>query len=184
MLKPLDVVVGLKAHLWADTAAWTYERLAGAIGISPSQAHMSLGRLEHAGLYRRSDRSLRTHAFALFAAHGIPFAFPAGLGEQVVGLPTAHAAPPLRDLLTFVESYVWPAPAGVLGRALVPLHPAVPEAAAADARLYAALALIDALRVGRARERSLAVIELEQLLAETGRDTRWLAAQHAAGLAP
>jgi len=183
VLKPLDIVVGLKAHLWPHADAWSYERLASAIGISPSQAHTSLARLERASLYRGADRSLRTHAFSLFAAHGIPFVFPADVGAQGVGMPTAHAAPPLREQLVYAEAYVWPGPAGVIGRSVVPLHPGVPRAADADPTLYAALALIDALRVGRARERGLAVDGLERLLMAAQRDARWLQAQHTAWLA-
>lgn len=180
MLKPLDIVVGLKAHLWGDVGTWSYERLAGALEISASQAHTSLRRLEGSGLYRASDRSLRTHAFTLFATHGIPFVFPAELGGQAFGMPTAHAAPPLRGQLSFAESYVWPGPAGVIGRAVPPLHPAAPTAAAADPTLYAALSLVDALRVGRARERRLAVDGLEHVLSGARRDHSWLQEQRAA----
>jgi len=43
------------------------------------------------------------------------------------------------------------------GLALAPLYPSVPEAALKDARLYAALALLDALRMGQAREREAAL---------------------------
>lgn len=184
MLKPLDVVVGLKAHLWPAADAWSYERLAIAIGVSPSQAHMSLGRLQRAGLYRGGDRSLRTHAFTLFAAHGIPFVFPAEPGAQTFGMPTAHAAPPLRDQLAYAEAYVWPGAGGVSGRSVAPLHHVAPQAAAADALLYGSLALIDALRVGRARERALAVEGLERILSSPQRDSQWLQSHHAAWQAP
>ena len=49
-----------------------------------------------------------------------------------------------------------------------------PEAAACDERLHRALALLDALRVGRVRERQLAVPALERLLAERDRDAVWV----------
>lgn len=52
---------------------------------------------------------------------------------------------------------VWPHPDGpVRGLALAPLYPSLPLAAAGDAELYALLALFDALRIGRAREREIA----------------------------
>ncbi len=181
MLKPLDIVVGLKAHLWAGTQPWSFERLARSLGITASQAHTSLRRLETAGLYRPASRSLRTHAFGLFAEHGIPHVFPAEVGERTVGMPTAHAAPPLCDLLVSVEAYIWPSEVGIEGRAVVPLHPGVPAAAAADAALYRALALLDALRVGRVRDRRLGSDELSRLLAEPGRDAAWLGARLTAG---
>lgn len=183
MLKPLDVVVGLKAHLWTGSLAWTFERLAAALAIAPSQAHTSLRRLEAAGLYRPASRSLRTRAFGLFAEHGIPHVFPVEVGEMVVGMPTAHAAPPLCELLVSGDAYVWPAKDGVEGRSVAPLHPGVPAAAAADDALYRALALLDAFRVGRVRERRLATEELPRLLAGPGRDAAWLGARERAGWA-
>lgn len=183
MLKPLDIVVGLKAHLWNADGPWSFERLAASIGITASQAHTSLRRLGAAGLYRSQDRSLRTHAFRLFAEHGIPVVFPAQPGGEVVGMPTAHSAPPLRDRLASVEAFVWPSATGVVGRAVLPLHPRAPQAAAADDALYRALALLDAFRVGRARDRNIAREELDRVLASAGRDGAWLAAQHAVELA-
>jgi hypothetical protein len=90
-------------------------------------------------------------------------------------MPTAHAAPPLSDLLVSGVAYVWPSSAGIEGRAVMPLHPSVPEAAATDDALYRALALIDALRVGRVRDRKLASEELPRLLAGPGHDAAWVA---------
>jgi len=45
-----------------------------------------------------------------------------------------------------------------------PLHKNVPQAALEDAKLYELLALVDALRDGRARERELAGHELKRRL--------------------
>lgn len=60
---------------------------------------------------------------------------------------------------------VWPDPDGdVRGLTLEPLHKAAPKAARRDPRLYELLTLIDALRVGRARERQLAEKALSALL--------------------
>jgi hypothetical protein len=53
---------------------------------------------------------------------------------------------------------VWPHPDGdVRGESLEPLYPSAVDAARRDRKLYECLALVDALRVGRARERSLAI---------------------------
>lgn len=43
-----------------------------------------------------------------------------------------------------------------MGTSLEPLHPAAPTAARANAQLYEMLALVDSLRVGKARERTMA----------------------------
>jgi hypothetical protein len=53
---------------------------------------------------------------------------------------------------------VWPHPEGdVRGESLEPLYPSAVDAARRDSKLYECLALVDALRVGRAREKSLAI---------------------------
>ena len=43
----------------------------------------------------------------------------------------------------------------------MPLYPTVPEAALRDEKLYELLALVDALRVGRVREREIAITALK-----------------------
>ena len=73
----------------------------------------------------------------------------------------------MRDLL--IESNepppVWPYSEGsARGIALHPLYPTVPRAAERDSRLYDALALFDAIRIGRAREREIASAALTRLL--------------------
>ena len=61
------------------------------------------------------------------------------------------------------SDFVWPHPNGsVRGIGVEPLHPSVPFAAMQDEKLYEMLALFDALRVGKARERNMA---MERLLA-------------------
>jgi len=58
---------------------------------------------------------------------------------------------------------VWPYADGkVRGYSFAPLHKNVPQAALEDERLYELLALVDALRGGRARERQIAGQELTQ----------------------
>jgi hypothetical protein len=61
---------------------------------------------------------------------------------------------------------VWPDPQGrQRGIAVSPLHPAVPELARRDPELAERLALIDAIRMGDARVRRLAIKLLGQRLA-------------------
>lgn len=63
------------------------------------------------------------------------------------------------------DQYVWPyADGNVRGQSVAPLYPSVPYAASRDPKLHEFLALIDALRVGRARERNLAVEEIKKRL--------------------
>ncbi len=83
------------------------------------------------------------------------------------GMPTAHSAPPLSELIQGgQEEFVWPYDHGNMrGQAIDPLYHTVPRAAAEDQCLHRFLSLADALRVGRARERKLATLKLKELLA-------------------
>jgi hypothetical protein len=79
------------------------------------------------------------------------------------GIPTAHAAPPLSEKISPDDlPPVWPDPEGkVKGYAIEPLFASVPAVVKTDSGLYELLALVDALRIGRARERRLAEQELK-----------------------
>lgn len=114
------------------------------------------------------DNPVRVHAQALaeFVLHGAKYAFPGVLQPLVVGVPTSHSAPAFSGVFAPGSSaFVWPHPNGtVRGIGVEPLHPSVPFAAMQDARLYELLALFDALRVGKARERSMALQRLQSLI--------------------
>ena len=63
------------------------------------------------------------------------------------------------------EAPVWPHPKGESkGPSLSPISPTAPDVALADPVLHQLLALLDALRVGRARERDLAKKLLSEAL--------------------
>lgn len=84
---------------------------------------------------------------------------------------TAHAVAPLRDALAPSTELppVWPDPAGeVRGLAFSPLYSSAPRAARRDKTLYALLALVDAVRGGRARERKIALRMLDERLQAYG----------------
>ena len=52
----------------------------------------------------------------------------------------------------------------VRGESIEPLHPKVPEACLKDSAFHEYMALCDALRVGRAREKNMAIQELRNRL--------------------
>ena len=75
------------------------------------------------------------------------------------------------------EDYVWPSSRGsTQGRSVAPLHRCA-LACADDPDCYAALALIDALRVGRVRDRLLARDLLQDVIARGDREEQWLVAR-------
>jgi len=114
------------------------------------------------------DNPVRVHSQALaeFAVHGAKYAFPGVRLPLVVGVPTSHSAPAFAGVFAPGSSdFVWPHPNGsVRGIGVEPLHPSVPYAAMQDARLYELLALFDALRVGKVRERNMAAQRLQALI--------------------
>jgi hypothetical protein len=84
-------------------------------------------------------------------------------GALAVGVPTAHSAPPLSATFGADDPVVWADPDGTIkGQEIPPLHPKQAYAAKLDIQLYEMLALIDALRVGKAREKKIAKEELKQ----------------------
>lgn len=98
-----------------------------------------------------------------FIQYGLRYVFPQQPGPIVRGVPTAHSASPLKNEIQSSEAYVWPYGKGnVRGHSIIPLYASVPEAALKDEKLYELLALVDAIRVGRARERDIANIELKK----------------------
>lgn len=115
-----------------------------------------------------ADNAVRPHSHNLaeFALHGAKYAFPAVKLPLVAGVPTSHSAPAFAGVFAPGGSdFVWPHPNGsVRGVGVEPLHPAVPFAAMQDAKLYEMLALFDALRVGKARERGMALERLHALI--------------------
>jgi hypothetical protein len=102
-----------------------------------------------------------------FLLHGIQYVFIPERGQLNRGMPTAYASAPLDSY--FVEDNepppVWPDPEGdVRGESFSPLYKSAPSAAKKDSKLYQLLALVDAIRGGRARERDIAKKELKKRL--------------------
>jgi hypothetical protein len=178
-LHPQDVVVILKLVANRDASKrWTYAELGKDLFMSASQVFRSIDRAEIArllvapvvptspengehppgGMLWPNKRNLKE-----FLIHGVKYAFPVERGGPTRGVPTAEAAPPLVQHFPpeFQLPPVWPSAEGPLrGIAFSPLYKNVPQAAAQDSKLYELLALVDAIREGRARERELAIREL------------------------
>jgi hypothetical protein len=163
-MRPQDIAVLLKL-VALDDPHWLAKDVAAALRLSPAEVSNSLSRSALAGLLDGTKRKVARGALLDFLRHGLPYAFPVRPGGLVRGVATAHSAPPLRDVFPSDEPYVWPSAKGtVQGQAISPLYPGAPEASLEDAKLYALLALADALRVGRTRERNEAAKELAKRL--------------------
>ena len=161
-MRPQDVVILLKIITY-DDQPWFQKPLSEELNMSQSEISQSIARSKFAGLLDSSGKMVRRIALMEFLQYGISYVFPQQPGAIVRGLPTAHAAPPLNNIIQSQESYVWPSGKGkIRGQSITPLYPSVIDAAQKDSYLYELLALVDAIRVGRAREKEIAILELRK----------------------
>jgi hypothetical protein len=164
IISPVDILVLLKIVGYGDEP-WFQIPLAESLGISQSEVSKSLNRSKYAGLLDPGGKTVMKISLFEFLQYGLRYVFPQKPGPVVRGVPTSHSAHPLKEYIQSTENYVWPYGKGtVRGHSIIPLYPSVPEAALKDEKLHELLALTDALRVGRAREKEIAVIELKKRL--------------------
>jgi hypothetical protein len=167
-LKPQDVYVVLKL-VGAGSPRAAYSHLAVQLVMSPSEVHASVKRAQVSCLLHSPALNDRPNFTALeeFLVHGLKYVFPAERGEITRGVPTSYGAVPMQGLLAPTDEPipVWPYPEGKeRGVSLAPLYKTAPIAALRDESFYELLALADALRDGRVRERKIAESELHRRL--------------------
>lgn len=170
---------GLQAGLLLQNRVAPAQPMEGALGAALSvQEPVGIYRVTRKRVRRAAlaqddiaaaaDNPVRPHAHNLaeFSLHGAKYAFPGVRLPLAVGVPTSHSAPAFAGVFAPGSTdFVWPHPNGsVRGVGVEPLHPSVPFAAMQDAKLYELLALFDALRVGKARERGMALERLQALI--------------------
>jgi hypothetical protein len=163
-LKPQDVLLLLKI-VSDNNPLWNQKPLAEALGLSQSEVSEAVARCKYARLLDVKGKRVMKLGLMELLEYGLRYVFPQMPGPIVRGVPTAHSASPLKEQIQSEEQYVWPYGKGeVRGQSIMPLYPSVPEAALKDEKLHELLALVDAIRVGRAREKQLAVLELKKRL--------------------
>ena len=160
-LKPQDILVLLKL-LTLKKQPWSYAWLGVQLGMSPSQLHGSVKRILKSQLAVKRDEAVVPNLRNLeeFVVHGLKYVFVPEKGEITRGMPTAYAAPFLVEHFQASSELppVWPDKDGnIRGEAFSPIYKLAPRAAQVDDELYELLAIIDAIRGGRARERKLAI---------------------------
>lgn len=167
-MKPQDVLVLLKILARKDVQ-WRHLDLAVELGMSQSEVTSALERARESGLLDETKRKVFKTALIEFLVHGLKYVYPAKPGPLVRGVVTAHSAPPLAKKIVAGDhdAYVWAYDQGdVRGQAIEPLYPTAPMAAKRDPILHELLALVDAIRVGRAREQKIAIEEIRKRVKE------------------
>ena len=167
ILKPQDILILLKLVV-RDSAEWSYPALSHELCMSASEVHAGVKRAAAARLMDM-DRKIPVKSNLLeFLLHGVQYAYPPDRGGITQGMPTGYAAQPVRGLILQPDEPppVWPDPEGdVRGYEFSPLYSSVPHACKVDAKLYELLALADAIRDGSARERKIAIKEIQSRIA-------------------
>lgn len=153
-LRSQDVAVALQLTL---TPSLAYRPLAEAVALSQGETHNAVQRLTAAHLLRADERVVNVMALLEFLEKGVPYAYAASLGPEARGVPTAHSGPSLASDFGADGIVVWPSINGhVRGASVEPLYPGALLTPENNPDLYDFLTLVDALRVGRARERVIA----------------------------
>jgi len=171
MLKPQDCIILIKI-LANPAKEWSQRQLAKTLCISVAETNAGIKRLGEAGLLRKDKEGgffPNINAAEEFLISGIKFFFPAKLGEYTRGMPTGIAAPIFHGKIALGNDPlpVWPDALGEQkGVALTPIYPSVLKALHenSDQSFYEFLALIDAIRIGRPRERNVASVLLKEKL--------------------
>jgi len=162
VLKPQDIPVALRL---AEAPEASFVALGSDLSMSPSTAHASVQRLQLAGLLRPDSRHVNLHFLMEFLEHGARYVFPAKLGGRERGVPTSYSAPPLAGEFISDEPLVWPDVKGtVVGQTITPLYQNAAKLKESCPSVYELLTLVDAIRIGRAREREMAVAKLKARL--------------------
>jgi DNA-binding transcriptional ArsR family regulator len=161
-MKAQDIVILLKVMVM-EKEAWRMTDIAAALFLSQSEISKSLKRLEKARLYDSKLRKISRSAFYELLIYGVPYFFSAEVGKLTKGIPTSISEEFFKTKIISENQFVWPHLEGkARGESLSPLYPGAVDAALADKRLYSLLALIDVLRIGRAREINMARAELKK----------------------
>jgi len=176
ILKPQDVFVLMKLVSLDDTQ-WSYNTLAVSLFMSPSEVHAAIKRILSSRLAVRIEDKVAPNIRNLkeFLIRGLKYVFIPDRGEMTRGMPTIHAAPPLKKHIvpSGEPPPVWPDPDGEMrGQSFSPLYKSAPKAARKDPALYELLVLIDAIRGGNARESELASVEIKKRLDQYGNTSK------------
>jgi hypothetical protein len=167
-MKSLDILVLCKLlTLEKRGTEWSYKSLAEEVFLSASETHASVKRLTISGVFDPDTKKVIRSSMLELLIYGVRYVFPAEKGPATRGMETAHSAPVLNQIISHSsdDKYVWPYAKGkARGISINPLAKNVPQAAEKDHELYDLLALIDALRAGKAREKKIAAEMLYELI--------------------
>ena len=165
VIRPLDIVILLK-KITPSGDTMNGKQLAESLEISASEVSIALERTRIAQLIDASKSRINVLALKDFITYGIRYCFPVQPGSIVRGFPTASSANPIsKSISSNGEKYVWKYASGSeRGQSILPLYAKAVQAAKKDSDFYALLAIVDSFRIGKTRERQIAMEELDKYL--------------------
>lgn len=165
VMRPLDIVILLKKISPAGIRM-NGKQLAESLGISAAEVSIAMDRNRVAQLVDSTKTRINILALKDFIIYGLRYCFPVQPGRIVRGIPTASSAYPVnKSISSNGEKYVWRYSGGTeRGQSIVPLYNNAAMAASKDEDFYALLAIVDSIRVGKTRERQVAIEELDKYL--------------------
>ena len=163
-MRPQDVAILLKSILMGKEE-WQYQDIARALHISGAEVNASLNRSKIAGLIDFNRKRVNKLALFEFLEHGVQYVFPIQPGALSKGIPTAHSHPSIKNKIVSETIFVWPDISGTeIGQSIEPLFNNQVKAIKEDPALYEILSLIEILRVGKSRERNVALNRLKKII--------------------
>lgn len=180
MLKGQDVILLILLRLRSEVE-WTYGSLSQALGISASQCHLAVSRLQKTNLLaEHADRQWQVSGtnFEEYMIHALKYDFPGEVGPVVRGIPTVHSVNFVarnflkhEQLPNITNDYVWPDPEGTLkGNSVKPIHTCQLKLCKNQGNLtlgyatdiYDFLVCVDLIRIGQAREKKWAEEQIRE----------------------
>ncbi len=163
-MRPQDVAILLKIVLMGKKE-WQYQDISRSLHISGAEVNASLNRSKIAGLIDFNRKRVNKLALLEFLEHGLHYVFPIQPGAISKGIPTAHSHPSIKNKIVSETVFVWPDISGTeIGQSIEPLFNNQVKAIKEDPALYEILSLIEILRVGKNRERTVALSQLKKII--------------------
>jgi len=168
-LKSQDILI-LLMIITIKKENWVLSEVATTLDISLSETSQALERCRICGLIDSSKKKVNRLNFREFLIYGLKYVYPAQIGSQVRGIATGYSAEPIKSKLSESnENLVWAYYKGSRrGNSVKPLYPTVPKIIDNNKELYELLVIVDTLRVGKVREREIAIEELDKRLNAQG----------------
>lgn len=168
-LKPQDTLLALKYwSLRRSKARLSIRGLADVLQLSAGEVSRSAKRLLAAKLLveRKGEYHAETNALTEWLSYGVRYALPIEEKGYGRGMGTAWTCELVKtNMVPPVPGNVWAFTGGRHEGIIVePIFKSVPIVASKDPLLYEALALVDAIRLGKPRELAIARDSLKGLL--------------------